>query len=83
MTKSEQIEFVQTLSSEIVSECIKAIVSDILPGHWTRNELRVWLADRHADSARMTYIQRKPRSKRAHYESSGDYARDKIKKARR
>ena len=65
MTRAEQIRFVRELSSNICEDIKKTILSGSIPETWDGHELRVWLSDRHAESAALSRIKQEPKSQRA------------------
>lgn len=65
MTKAQQKQFVKGMSKTIADDIIRAITSGNIPATWDGHELRMLLAERHAQSGRMTLIQNEPSSRRA------------------
>jgi hypothetical protein len=65
MTTKEQIDFVKGLSDNIMGDIVRRIRMGRIPENWDGHELRCLLADLHEQSANMTHIRTKKRSKRA------------------
>jgi hypothetical protein len=60
MDKADKKRFVTDLVTAIKKDVIAKIESGEIPEEWTGHELRFYLADRFADSARIADKRRKP-----------------------
>lgn len=65
MTKEQQRQFVREISNSISNEICSHICEGKIPPEWNGHELRVLLAEKHAESGRMSCISKDGRSSRA------------------
>ena len=63
MKKSQQKQFIKELSRNIESELLGKLSR--APENWDGHELRVWMAEKYAESGRMSVISNEPRTARA------------------
>ncbi len=65
MTRAQQRQFVRDLSKSVAAGIIASLEKTPETEGWDGHELRMILAERHADSGLMSCIKDEPRSKRA------------------
>jgi ribosomal protein S17E len=65
MTRQEQKNFVSLICKTISDEIVKNIDQNRMPESFDGHELRVLIADRFEENAKLSSIRREPRSKRA------------------
>lgn len=65
MTRKQQLEFIRDLTRNITSDITAQIKANRIPPEWDGHELRMLLAERAAQSGRMSMLSSNRRSKRA------------------
>lgn len=65
MKPKVQIALARDLSKTVADQFAAAVAVGAVPEEWDGHEIRVWLAEKHAESASMSMVSSEPRSKRA------------------